>query len=205
MADVLIRPARSEEHRAISALALRSKAHWGYSAEFLESCRAELTYDAATCGSGRMTVATHGARLAGFSLVEGEPPSGELAALFVDPEVIGTGCGRRLLVHTLERARRQGSPSGSIPGRSCPVWSEGWAPAPLTRGARGPGTSSEVAAGAIGTDDVHGGRHPAWPPGQPGRMTPAGRSAGPQPETRASSSSRPGRSSGSTTRPERTK
>ena len=188
---MLIRPARSEEHRAISALALRSKAHWGYSAEFLESCRAELTYDAATCGSGRMTVATHGARLAGFSLVEGEPPSGELAALFVDPEVIGTGCGRRLLVHTLERARRQGF------GRMVLARASLAAP--------GPGTSSELAAGAIGTDDVHGGRHPAWPPGRPGRMTPAGRSAGPQPETSASSSSRPGRSSGSTTRPERTK
>ena len=29
----------------LSALALRSKAHWGYSKEFLKSCENELTYD----------------------------------------------------------------------------------------------------------------------------------------------------------------
>jgi hypothetical protein len=31
----LIRPARSDESARLTAIALRSKAHWGYSAEFM--------------------------------------------------------------------------------------------------------------------------------------------------------------------------
>jgi GNAT superfamily N-acetyltransferase len=146
MGDVRIRPARSDESEKISALALRSKGHWGYSAEFLEACRAELTYDAATCASGLMWVAAEGDTVLGFSLLAGEPPHGELSALFVDPSAIGTGCGRLLLEHTLAAARAAGytrleldadpeaepfylrfgaqrigsAPSGSIPGRELP-------------------------------------------------------------------------------------
>ena len=37
-----IRPARPEEAGAISALALRSKGHWGYDPAFLEACREDL-------------------------------------------------------------------------------------------------------------------------------------------------------------------
>jgi hypothetical protein len=40
---VLIRPARPDECELLSELALRSKGCWGYDAEFLEACRAELT------------------------------------------------------------------------------------------------------------------------------------------------------------------
>lgn len=131
----------------ISALALRSKGHWGYSAEFLEACRAELTWSAEECGTGRMWVAaTDDEEIVGFSLIEGQPPSGELSALFVDPSAIGMGCGKLLLQHTLRDASARGftrltldadpeaesfyahfgavkigsSPSGSVPGRVLP-------------------------------------------------------------------------------------
>jgi GNAT superfamily N-acetyltransferase len=146
MVAVAIRQARPDEHKEISALALRSKGHWGYSADFLESCRAELTYDAADCGSGQMWVAETGAEVVGFGLIQGEPPAGELAALFVDPSAIGTGCGKLLLRHLLREASERGftcvdldadpeaepfylhfgavrlasTPSASIPGRFLP-------------------------------------------------------------------------------------
>ena len=38
-----IRRARGREAAALSALAMRSKAHWGYDAAFMAACRAELT------------------------------------------------------------------------------------------------------------------------------------------------------------------
>jgi GNAT superfamily N-acetyltransferase len=146
VSDLHIRRARPEEHEEISRLALRSKGYWGYSAEFLEACRAELTFDATTCGSGLMWVVEHDETVLGFSLVKGESNYGELSALFVDPSAIGTGCGRMLLEHTLHAARAAGfvrleldadpgaesfylrfgaqrigtSPSGSIPGRELP-------------------------------------------------------------------------------------
>ena len=40
------RSAKPEEADALSALAFRSKAYWGYGAEFLEACRSELTLTA---------------------------------------------------------------------------------------------------------------------------------------------------------------
>ncbi|MGD7788995.1 GNAT family N-acetyltransferase [Propionibacteriaceae bacterium Y1700] len=146
MSEVRVREARPEEHEEISALALRSKGHWGYSAEFLEACRAELTIDATDCGSGLMWVVEQDARVLGFSLLKVDSAGAELSALFVDPSAIGTGCGRILLEHTLRAARVAGfthveldadpgaesfylhfgarrigsSPSGSVPGRELP-------------------------------------------------------------------------------------
>jgi hypothetical protein len=38
----IIRPAQADEVEALTALALRSKAHWGYDDAFMEACRAEL-------------------------------------------------------------------------------------------------------------------------------------------------------------------
>lgn len=141
-----IRPARADEHPQLSALALASKGHWGYSEEFLASCRDELTYGPDTCASGRMWVAEQDGTVLGLVLLEGTAPHGELAALFVTPEAIGTGCGALLLRHALRTARDRGfdllvldadpgaeafyrhhgavrtgeSPSGSIPGRVLP-------------------------------------------------------------------------------------
>jgi len=40
---VSIRAARATDAEVLSELALRSKAHWGYDAAFLEACRSELT------------------------------------------------------------------------------------------------------------------------------------------------------------------
>ncbi|WP_309104252.1 GNAT family N-acetyltransferase [Microbacterium sp.] len=108
-----IRRAVAGEAEAISDLALRSKAHWGYSAEFLEMCRAELTYTPERCGSPGMWVAAQGDELLGFYLIETPthetaPLEGELAALFVAPERIGAGLGGRLLRHALTQAEASG-------------------------------------------------------------------------------------------------
>ena len=40
----MIRTAKAEENEALSGLAMRSKAHWNYDADFLEACRQDLTY-----------------------------------------------------------------------------------------------------------------------------------------------------------------
>jgi GNAT superfamily N-acetyltransferase len=146
MPDVTIRVARADDHVEISELALRSKSYWGYSKEFLDACRDELTFDAAACASGMAWVAVDGPTLVGVSVIEGAPPIGELAALFIDLPAIGTGCGRMLLTHTLRAAGEHGfaelvldadpgaepfytrygaervgnSPSGLLPGRMLP-------------------------------------------------------------------------------------
>ncbi|KRF13929.1 GCN5 family acetyltransferase [Nocardioides sp. Soil797] len=137
---------RAEAAADISALALRSKAHWGYDEVFLEACRDELTFTAADCTSGDLFVGMLDSSLVGFVAVRGDGPGGELSALFVDPPWIGRGVGSRLLEHALGLAHGRGlvrlvldadpgaeafylhhgarrigeSPSGSIPGRLLP-------------------------------------------------------------------------------------
>jgi GNAT superfamily N-acetyltransferase len=144
---IAIRTARQGEAAALSALALRSKGFWGYSPEFLEACRAELTLRDELLAKQRTYVAEHGGAVAGFFTVTGEPPEGELDCLYVDPGAIGRGVGRALLKAAIELARGEGFralridadphaedfyvrhgavrigtvPSGSIPGRELPL------------------------------------------------------------------------------------
>lgn len=105
VSDVTLRRARPEEAEVLTELVMRSKAHWGYSAEFMERCREELTIRADDVLASRMTVAEAGGRVVAVATLAGEPPEGELGSLFVDPDMIGEGMGRRLLQHMLETAR----------------------------------------------------------------------------------------------------
>jgi GNAT superfamily N-acetyltransferase len=56
-----IRAARPEESAELGALALRSKAHWGYDQAFLDACREELTIPAAQITAKRTYVAVSNA------------------------------------------------------------------------------------------------------------------------------------------------
>ncbi|MFE8009401.1 GNAT family N-acetyltransferase [Streptomyces sp. NPDC057418] len=141
---ISIRPAQPEEARFLSDLALRSKAHWGYDAEFLASCRGELTLSREELAGRRTAVAERDGSVVGFTTLEGEPPQGVLGMMFVDPDAIGEGIGRLLFTHAVETAQALGFtqftidadpnaepfyeamggvlasrvPSGSIPGRT---------------------------------------------------------------------------------------
>ena len=44
----------------------------------------------------------------GFYVLKGEPPTMELSRMMVEPNAIGTGCGRRLWNHAIETARGLG-------------------------------------------------------------------------------------------------
>lgn len=101
------RPSAAEA-ALLSALALRSKGHWGYDAAFLESCRDELTLSADELASRRTRVAVVDGEVAGFSTLEGEPPHGEIGMLFVDPVHIGRGLGGLLVRDLLARAGEEG-------------------------------------------------------------------------------------------------
>lgn len=106
--SVLIRPARATEAELLSALALRSKAHWGYDAEFLEACEEELTVVAGEVAERRAMVADRDGEILGFTTLEGQPPTGVLGMMFVEPQAIGQGVGRLLFEHTVAVARELG-------------------------------------------------------------------------------------------------
>ncbi|MEU0278883.1 GNAT family N-acetyltransferase [Streptomyces sp. NPDC006195] len=105
-----IREARPDEAPALSALVLRSKAHWGYDEAFLAACRDELTISSGEVTARRLAVAedeTSGEAL-GVASLEGRAPDGTLGLLFVEPRAIGRGIGRALYAHVLDRARELG-------------------------------------------------------------------------------------------------
>jgi GNAT superfamily N-acetyltransferase len=147
---IRLRSAEPGEAAALSALALRSKAVWGYDAAFLEACRAELTLEPDTIAAGGVTVAERGGRTVGLSRLAIEAGPGgataEILLLFVEPGLLRGGVGRVLFEAMEREARRQGAariaagadpdaegfyrrmgmtrtgsePSGSIPGRLLP-------------------------------------------------------------------------------------
>ncbi|WP_433380096.1 GNAT family N-acetyltransferase [Streptosporangium sp. CA-115845] len=144
---MLIRAARVVEADLLSELAVRSKAHWGYDEAFMAVCRDELAISASEVEKLRTTVAEHNGRVLGFATLEGNPPEGALGMLFVEPDAIGQGIGRRLFEHAVAAAADLGfarltidadpnaepfylamgatrigaTPSGSIPGRLLPL------------------------------------------------------------------------------------
>jgi ribosomal protein S18 acetylase RimI-like enzyme len=108
MAAPIIRRAQRAEVRELSELALRSKAHWGYDAAFLEACREMLTVSPADVEAGAVFVAELEGAPAGFYRLGGSPPEGELEDLWVDPETMGRGVGSALLEHATASARKRG-------------------------------------------------------------------------------------------------
>ena len=114
-----IRKASAGESELLSGLALRSKAHWGYSAEFLACCREELTIDTSRLPEAGFEcfVAANGDEVLGFYALQTiSDDCSELEALFVEPKHIGNGVGKALLLHARGRAAQQGSKRLTIQG-----------------------------------------------------------------------------------------
>jgi len=143
--DVTVRGARAGEAAALTALAVRSKAHWGYDDAFMRSSQASLTVGDADIAAGRVLVAERDHLVFGLARVE---PDGELGLLFVDPLALNRGVGRALFDAAAALARRLGArrmailadpnaalfyermgarfvshaPSDAIPGRTLPLY-----------------------------------------------------------------------------------
>ena len=143
--DVTVRGARAGEAAALTALSVRSKAHWGYDDAFMRSSQASLTVGDADIAAGRVLVAERDRLVFGVARVE---PDGELGLLFVDPLALNRGIGRALFDAAAALARRLGArrmvivadpnaapfyermgaklvgqaPSDAIPGRMLPLY-----------------------------------------------------------------------------------
>lgn len=104
-----IRRARPEEADALMALARRSKAHWGYDAEFMELVSEAMTLSAADVTAHEVWVLEDdSARVVGFHrVIVGEPA--ELEDMWVEPDAMGAGFGRRLFEHAVAVARSAGA------------------------------------------------------------------------------------------------
>lgn len=143
---IRLREARIDELPRLSDLCLRSKAVWGYDAEFLAACREELTITPEHLARTHVRILEREGTVIGIAQVAIEGRTAELAKLFVDPGHLGQGYGRVLLEWAVATAQGAGAvrmtidsdpgavpfymrmaarpaglvPSGSIPGRLLP-------------------------------------------------------------------------------------
>ena len=137
---------RPEDLAALSALCLRSKAHWGYDDAFLAACREEFTFTGADLQDTSIGVIRDDGGPIGVVQVAVCGLDADIDKLFIAPEAIGFGHGATLFQWAAHTARVQGAtrlmiesdpyaqpfyermgarlvgtaPSGSIPGRSLP-------------------------------------------------------------------------------------
>jgi GNAT superfamily N-acetyltransferase len=97
---ISFRPAKPDDAAALSRLAFKSKAHWGYDIDFMRRCKAELTYSPEQIE--REDIHFHVCDLddrvvAFYALKELGDGRAELDALFVAPDLLGQGVGRYLV------------------------------------------------------------------------------------------------------------
>jgi GNAT superfamily N-acetyltransferase len=143
--DISVRSACVGEADSLTALCVRSKAHWGYDDAFMRLSRASLTVSEAEIVEGCVLVAERQGLVFGVARVE---PDGELGLLFVDPRTLNRGVCRALFEAAVALARRLGArrmailadpnaapfyermgarfisqaPSDAIPGRTLPLY-----------------------------------------------------------------------------------
>jgi N-acetylglutamate synthase-like GNAT family acetyltransferase len=103
-----IRAANADDAPILSELSVRSKAHWGYDAAFIESCREDLRISREDVSTSIVRVHDAAGRINGYYQLRPSGNQMELVSLFVDPQVIGTGIGNQLWLHAVTTARNLG-------------------------------------------------------------------------------------------------
>ncbi|MBS0519833.1 MAG: GNAT family N-acetyltransferase [Proteobacteria bacterium] len=146
---ITIRLAERGEAKSLTALCVRSKAHWGYDAEFMRLSTPAIIVREADIAAGRVLVGcVADGRVVGLVRVRRRGRTASLGLMFVDPPAIGTGTGRALFEAAVRLARTLGAgrmtiladphaapfyehmgarflrnaPSDAIPGRTLPFY-----------------------------------------------------------------------------------
>ncbi|MEM6984898.1 MAG: GNAT family N-acetyltransferase [Pseudomonadota bacterium] len=106
-----IRDANIADANALTELAFKSKAHWGYSEAFMNACRDELSVTPRDLESAasqcRLCEADN--EMVGFYIVHQLSVSeAELDAFYVHPDCIGQGVGKRLMQDAVLLAKAWG-------------------------------------------------------------------------------------------------
>ena len=103
-----IRCALPEEAGILSQIAFAAKSYWGYPERWMELWKPQLTFTPAYFEKHESWVAEiNGAPVAFYTLLE-QHGHAWIENLWVSPELIGKGVGKRLFLHALNRSRQRG-------------------------------------------------------------------------------------------------
>lgn len=109
MTQAQMRQAGASDATALTELAMRSKAYWGYDGSFLSDVRRELEFRPEKFQPDfHVYLLENGDGIIGFYSLIAKGDEVELHDLFVDPSHIGTGCGKQLWNHAINLVRKLG-------------------------------------------------------------------------------------------------
>src|ERR1022692_3773116 len=105
-----IRQARREEAPTLTELAIQSKAYWGYDDAFMARAKPDLLFrpEKFEPDFNVYVIEVDGVPAGFVSLLPLDAGIVEMHELFVAPQFIGTGCGKRLWDRAVERASELG-------------------------------------------------------------------------------------------------
>ena len=108
IAPWIIREARIDDAQTLHDLTQRSTMHWGYDPAFLDWEPDAIAVTPELLARSTAFVLEEGASIVGYYALVRKDDGLYLDKLFVDPDWIGTGAGKRLWAHAVETARAMG-------------------------------------------------------------------------------------------------
>ena len=106
--EIQILPAKPEQAKSLTQVALAAKAHWGYPERWMELWRPQLTFTSEYFEKNESWVAElNGISVAFYTLLE-KDGNAWVEDLWVSPELIGKGIGKSLFLHALNISRQRG-------------------------------------------------------------------------------------------------
>ena len=102
-----IRRATADDTGALTDLAHRAKAHWGYPASWMRQWDPQLTIIPGYLETHDVWVAERGETIVGMCALEDVGRRWSLEHVWVEPAAHGAGIGRALVMKALDEARRR--------------------------------------------------------------------------------------------------
>jgi N-acetylglutamate synthase-like GNAT family acetyltransferase len=100
----MIRRATTDDAATLTNLAVAAKRYWGYPENWIEQWRHELTISRDFVNDNEVYVLTNDEEVRGFYGMVLRKEKAELEHLWVAPQYIGSGVGRKLFTHALQLA-----------------------------------------------------------------------------------------------------
>ena len=109
--DIQIRRAKPEDADTLTSIAHAAKRHWGYSENWIEHWKHDLTITREFIISNETLVAAVGEEIVGCCAIVLNDSGAELEHMWIKPEHMGAGVGRALFLHAKGRAAKQRVPT----------------------------------------------------------------------------------------------
>jgi ribosomal protein S18 acetylase RimI-like enzyme len=106
--NLQIRRALPEEADVLSQIAFSAKAHWGYPKRWMGIWKPQLTFSPAYFKENEGWVAEIDGLPMAFYTLQEKAGNAWIENLWVSPEVIGKGVGKRLFLHAAALSRQRG-------------------------------------------------------------------------------------------------